>query len=71
MTIYLVIRETKWKIPRSYGDHGDYWDTETDVVSAHRTPEDAERIVDIKTTLNMDKDTRYYCEVMELKEEGE
>jgi hypothetical protein len=69
IVVYLVIRETKWKIPRSYGDYGDYWDTETDVVSAHRTLEDAERMIETKTALNIVEDTRYYWDAVELEED--
>ena len=69
MLIYLVIRETKWKIPCSYGDYGDYYDTETDVISVHRTFEDAERMIETETALNTDNDVRFYWDAMELKEE--
>ena len=67
MVIYLVIRETKWKIPPSYGDYGDYWDTETEVVSAHRTLEDARKMVDTKMALRPNKDVRYYWDALELE----
>lgn len=67
MLIYFVIRETKWKIPRSYGDHGDYYDTETDVISAHRNADDAIKMVDTETALNTNNDVRYYWEGIELE----
>ena len=66
MFIYLVIRETKWKIPCSYGDYGEYWETETDVISAHKNLEDAEKMIETETALNIVRDTRYYWEVVEL-----
>ncbi len=66
MFVYLVIRETKWRIPCSYGDHGDYWETETDVISAHRTAEDAIKMTETETALETDKDVRYYWEGIEL-----
>ena len=66
MFIYLVIRETKWKIPCSYGDYGDYWETETDVISAHRNLEDAEKMIETETALNILNDTRYYWQAVEL-----
>lgn len=67
MTIYLVIRETKWKIPPSYGDYGDYYDTETDVVGAYRTLEDARKMVDTKMATRMNEDVRYYWDALELE----
>lgn len=67
MLIYLVIRETKWKIPCSYGDYGDYWETETDVVSAHKDVNDAIRVIRTKTALETDEDVRYYWEAIELE----
>lgn len=66
MFIYLVIRETKWRIPRGYGDYGDYWETETDVISAHRNVDDAIKMVETETALNTSKDVRYYWEGIEL-----
>ena len=66
MEIYLVLRETKWKIPRSYGDYGDYWDTETEVISAHRTVEDAEKMVETKTALEKNEDVSYYIDYVKL-----
>jgi hypothetical protein len=67
MTIYLVIRETKWKIPCTYGDYGHYYETETMVMSAHRTVEDAEKMIETKTALETDKDVCYYWEAIELE----
>lgn len=69
MTIYFVIRETKWRIPRSYGDYGDYYATETDIISAHRTFEDAKRMIETETALNKDSDVRFYWDAVELKED--
>ena len=66
MEIYLVLRETKWKIPRSYGDYGDYWDTETEVISAHRTVEDAEKMIETKTALETNEDVSYYLDYVTL-----
>lgn len=66
MLIYLVIRETKWRIPRSYGDYGDYWETETDVISAHRNFEDAEEKVETENARRLNEDVRYYWEGIEL-----
>lgn len=67
MIIYLVIRETTWRIPPSYGDYGDYYETETVVFSAHRTAEDAEKMIETATALDTNKDVRYYCESVELE----
>ena len=69
MIVYLVIRETKWKIPPSYGDYGDYWETETDVISAHRTLEGARKMVDTENALKTNSDTRYYWDAVELEED--
>lgn len=66
MTVYLVIRETKWRIPCSYGDYGDYWETETDVISAHRTADDAKKMVETETALNTSEDVCYYWMDVEL-----
>ena len=66
MLIYLVIRETKWRIPRSYGDYGDYWETETDVISAHRNFEDAEKKVETENARRLNEDVCYYWEGIEL-----
>ena len=66
MIVYLVIRETKWKIPPSYGDYGEYWETETDVISAHKDVDDAIKIVETETSLETDDNIRYYWEGIEL-----
>lgn len=67
MTIYLVIRKTQWKIPCCYGDYGDYWETETDVISAHRNFEDAERMIKTETALETNDDVSYDWECIELE----
>lgn len=66
MLIYLVIRETKWKIPCSYGDYGEYWETETDVIGAYKNRDDAIKMVETKTALETDKDVSYYWDDIEL-----
>ena len=67
MRIYLVIRETKWKVPCSYGDHGEYYETETDVISAHRSADDAKKMIETETALETDGDVHYYWESIELE----
>lgn len=67
MEVYLVIRETKWKISCSYGDYGDYWDTETDVIGAYKNRDDAIKMVETKTALETDEDISYYWEAIELE----
>lgn len=66
MIVYLVIRETKWRIPCSYGDHGDYWETDTDIISAHRNRDDAIKMVETETALNTSEDVCYYWYDIEL-----
>ena len=66
MIVYLVIRETKWRIPCSYCDHGDYLETETDIVSAHRNRDDAIKKVETETALNTSEDVCYYWDNIEL-----
>ena len=66
MLIYLVIRETKWKIPPSYGDYGDYWETEIDVISAHKNADDAIKKVETENAHRLNEDVRYYWEGIEL-----
>lgn len=66
MTVYLVIRETKWRIPRSYGDHGDYWETDTDIVRAFKNRDDAIKMVEEETALNNSEDVCYYWYDIEL-----
>ena len=67
MVVYLVIRETKWKIPCSYGDYGLYYETETVVIGAYKNRDDAIKMVETKTALEMDEDISYYWEAIELK----
>lgn len=69
MRIYLVMRERTSRIPCHYGDSGDYWQTETDVISAHRNTDDARKIIETETFLNGDENVRYYVDYVELKEE--
>lgn len=66
MLIYLVIRETRWKIPCSYGDYGEYYETETDVVSAHKDVDNAIKVIRTETAFETDEDVRYYWEAIEL-----
>ena len=66
MTVYLVIRETKWKIPCSYGDYGDYWETDTDIVCAFKNRDDAIKMVEEETALNNSEDVCYYWYDIEL-----
>ena len=66
MLIFLVIRETKWKLHCGYGDHGDYWETETDVISAHRDVDDAIKMVQTETDLETDENVEYHWEAIEL-----
>lgn len=66
MLVYLVIRETRWRIPRSYGDHGDYWETDTDVVRAFKNKADAIKMVEEETALNNSEDVTYYWMDMEV-----
>lgn len=66
MIVYLVIRETKWRIPRSYGDHGDYWETDTDIVRAFKNRDDAVKMVEEETALNNNEDVCYYWYDIEL-----
>ena len=66
MLVYLVIRETKWRIPCSYGDHGDYWETDTDIVSAFKNRDDAIKMVEEETALNNSEDVCYYWYDIEL-----
>ena len=67
MIVYLVMREVTWRIPRSYGDHGDYYETETHIFSAHRTAEDAEKMIETANALDTNKDAHYYWESIELE----
>lgn len=60
MFVYLVIRETKWRIPCSYGDRGDYWETDTDIVRAFKNRDDAVKMVEEETALNNNEDVCYY-----------
>lgn len=66
MIVYLVIRETKWRMPRSYGDHGDYWETDTDIVRAFKNRDDAVKMVEEETALNNNEDVCYYWYDIEL-----
>ena len=66
MIVYLVIRETKWRIPCSYGDHGDYWETDTDIVRAFKNKADAVKMVEEETALNNSENVYYYWYDIEL-----
>ena len=66
MLIFLVIRETKLKLHCGYGDHDDCWETETDVISAHRNVDDAIKMVQTETDLETDKNVEYHWEPIEL-----
>ena len=66
MFVYLVIRETKWKIPCSYDKNVEFYETETDVISAHRNVDDAIRMVDTQNALETNQDVRYYWDIVNL-----
>lgn len=53
-------------MPRSYGDHGDYWETDTDIVRAFKNRDDAVKMVEEETALNNNEDVCYYWYDIEL-----
>ena len=66
MLIYLVIRETQYKIPDGWAD---YCQTETEGISAHRTADGARKMIETETFLNAGEGVRYYMDYIELKED--
>ena len=69
MRIYLVMRERTRKIPADYGDYGNYWETEADIISAYTNPDSARKGIETETFLNGDEYTRYYLDYIDVEEE--
>lgn len=67
MKAYLVIRETKRETPCSYGDYGKYYETEIDIISAHRNIDNAIKKVETETARETDKNIYYYWERIALE----
>ena len=67
MRIYLVMRERASRIPCHYGDYGDYWQTETDVIAAYKSPDSARKCIETETFLNSDENTRYYLDYIDVE----
>ena len=53
MKVYIVTREWKYRQACSYGDHGTYYETETDVVGAYDTEEKAKKKIENKIINNV------------------
>lgn len=69
MKVYIVTREWKYRQACSYGDHGTYYETETDVVGAYDTEEKAKKkIEELEKENTFDpEDVRYWWEECEVE----